>query len=760
MRRKRWMRSCLLVCALGAALCHAGDAVMHDPGQFQGRVAHLQRLADGGFRLQPADSVDGKPPAIVEIAAPPMVSDTNSALFDGLFALAQQEMLQDRVQTITDGTFDNGRPLPCDCYQTGAKWPYVWTRDVSFAGDLALARLDPERMRRTLRFKLSKPRSDDLPSGLYVTQDTGSGGSWPVSTDRVVWFLAARHLLDDAAFADDTWRALRDTLAQDRVDAFDPRMGLYRGETSFLDWREQSYPVWTANDVRFIAESFALSTNVLHFEALRLAADLAERHGDADAAATYRAQATALATAIDSRFWNARRGMVMSYIGTAEHPVPYEAYDLLGISLAVLSDVLPESHARASLANYPVTDAGSPVIWPQQPGVPIYHNRAIWPFVSAYALRAARKLDMPERIAHETRSLMRGAALSGSNMENYEFTTLLPHVDDGALSGPVVNSPRQLWSVAGYMDMVLEGVFGIQADGTLAPKLPIDLVPELFGGRETIRLRLPGRSVTMRRPPELSGNVLVAGDISGSADDAVIQLVATTVAASPLKSDMPQFAPPSPPAPTIERDGERWRIRSEVAGTLYVDGVVKGAIDDMRWLSNAGTQQCFSMTRTGNDGVQSLHSPTTCIGKVDSVAGSWPRQWRAGVAGRYRARLRYDNPHGPINTGVTAAVRHIDITCIGAPLQLRTVVLPHSVGEQWSTSFVFGADVGDRCTFELRDAGNMSALRHFARYTGGEGGSVGSLNAANIGSLDIALAGAGTPAPSPVTQAAESAETP
>ncbi|MCT7041788.1 hypothetical protein M1717_26505, partial [Salmonella enterica subsp. enterica serovar Pomona] len=75
-----------------------------------------------------------------------------------------------------------------------------------------------------------------------MMQDTGSGGSWPISTDRVVWFLGARHLLDDKAFADDTWTALKDTLAQDRLYVFDPALGLYRGETSFLDWREQTYP--------------------------------------------------------------------------------------------------------------------------------------------------------------------------------------------------------------------------------------------------------------------------------------------------------------------------------------------------------------------------------------------------------------------------------------------------------------------------------------------------------------------------------------
>ena len=36
---------------------------------------------------------------------------------------------------------------------------------------------------------------------------------------------------------------------------------------------------------------------------------------------------------------------------------------------------------------------GPPVIFPQQQRVPIYHNRAIWPFVTAYGVLAAREAD-------------------------------------------------------------------------------------------------------------------------------------------------------------------------------------------------------------------------------------------------------------------------------------------------------------------------------------------------------------------------------
>ncbi len=216
---------------------------------------------------------------------------TASALFDALFAMAQEDLGGDSVDVITDAAFDHGRPIPCRCFIAGKQWPFVWTRDVSYSIDLGLWRLDAARARASLLFKISPPRAGPASSGLYVMQDTGSGGSWPISTDRVVWFLGARHLLDDHAFADTVYPALTDTLAQDRRYIFEPRVGLYRGETSFLDWREQTYPASTAHDVVFIAQSFALSTNVLHYQALQLAANMARERGRTTAATRYARQA-------------------------------------------------------------------------------------------------------------------------------------------------------------------------------------------------------------------------------------------------------------------------------------------------------------------------------------------------------------------------------------------------------------------------------------------------------------------------------------
>ncbi|HAI48214.1 MAG TPA: Six-hairpin glycosidase-like protein, partial [Stenotrophomonas sp.] len=294
-----------LTAALGLAL---GSTATAADLTFDGRTARATSAADGGFQLHAAGGD-------VAIAAQPMRSRTDSVLFDALFALAQQEMDADRVDAIRDPAFNQGNPVPCECFQTGERWPYVWTRDVSFAADLALARLDPVRTRQSLQFKLSAARDGGTP-GLFVAQDTGSGGSWPISSDRVVWFLAARHLLDDPAFADQVWQALQGTLAQDRAMVFDAQMGLYRGETSFLDWREQTYPDWTRENVRFIGDSYALSTNVLHYQALRLGQQMAAQLGD-ERSEQYKAWADALALQIDARFWREDMGQYMSYIGEA-----------------------------------------------------------------------------------------------------------------------------------------------------------------------------------------------------------------------------------------------------------------------------------------------------------------------------------------------------------------------------------------------------------------------------------------------------------
>jgi hypothetical protein len=328
--------------------------------------------------------------------------------------------------------------------------------------------------------------------------------------------------------------------------------------------------------------------------------------------------------------------------------------------------------------------------------------------------------------------------------------------------------------------MVIEGVFGLGADGRVEPKLPAALLPMLFGDQDRISLQLRDRRITLRRPATVDGNLLVAGSVERHGSDTVVMLKAIHANAAPLRSDAPLFAPATPAAPTVSRDGDNWRVSGPANARLYLNGKLQDSApchhscesrsafqpseglanpatsprqEPSHWIpASAGmtdgwgyrhvavqpTRQCFSLTTLAADGLESLPGPATCVGPVQHVSGAWPRTWTAPADGRFQATLIYANDHGPINTGITAAVKNLVVECDGAPMQTMPVVMPHSIGMQPSTDVIFDAPADAHCRFSIREGFNMSFLRHFAHYTGGQGGIDGPLNDARIGDLLIA----------------------
>lgn len=450
------------------------------------------------------DALPANPRALRERPERPSLQ-TGNALFDALYQLALEEADENAVDSIRDYAFNDGDPVGCGaagCFETGRKWSYVWTRDTAYAVDLGLGWVDPARALGSLHFKLSPHRDGSAPE---IVQDTGTGGSYPVSTDRVAWALGAERLLpllDPASRSTLATRALeatRNTVRRDREIAFDARDGLYRGEQSFLDWRAQSYPAWTVPDLVHIAVSKSLSTNVTHLRALRLAASLAHEAGVDNA--EYTQWADALRTAIRAKLWLAADALPSTYLTTALDPAPARRFDLLGLSLAILSEVLTPEEARAALSTYPTLPQGPPVLMPQQQHTPIYHNRAIWPFVTGYWMHAARKSGHAGAYEAAVSSLVRGAARNLSNLENLELVSGRAYVEDGAASGPVVNSQRQLWSVAAYIGMVHQALFGLEPTTTglqIAPTITAEIHREWLGGARVVSLnRVPWRGKTL-----------------------------------------------------------------------------------------------------------------------------------------------------------------------------------------------------------------------------------------------------------------------
>ncbi|MEU9117096.1 hypothetical protein AB0D04_36410 [Streptomyces sp. NPDC048483] len=415
---------------------------------------------------------------------------SGAVLLDGLYAMAHDDAKLDEADRISDDAYNAGKPTPCPggCYITGKSWTYVWTRDVSYSADLGLTAADPERMRNTLAFKLSDRR--DGSGNTQIVQDTGTGGSYPNSTDRVVWALGASEILDwlpgkeREAFAAKAYDAIRNTVEHDRKVVYDGDDGLYKGEHSFLDWREQSYPDWTKDDASTIATSRSLSTNVVHWVAIDAAARLANGAGDTAATKKYRAWADRLAGAIRTKFWLPKRGQFSQMLTTELDTAPANRYDALGTALAVVTGVATPEQAKRAIATYPQTPYGPSVLWPQQQGVPSYHNNGIWPFVTAYVMRAASKTGNDGVATLQARSLVRGGALFGTNKENLNL------LNGG--TDTEINSDRQLWSVAGMLSMVQQSIFGIDArpDGLhIRPFLPAQLRDAYFRGSDVATLQ-------------------------------------------------------------------------------------------------------------------------------------------------------------------------------------------------------------------------------------------------------------------------------
>lgn len=746
---------------------------------------------------------------------------SGQADFDALFALTMKEVADNSVSTIRDGAFQNGQPLPCNCFETGELWHYVWTRDSAYAVDLGLAWLDPERSEETLLFKLSKSRQDSrFGSGLEIVQDTGSGGSWPVSTDRVVWGLGADRLLPhltadkQAAFLAQAYEAVKNTIETDRLVVFDPEHGLYRGEQSFLDWREQSYPSWTQNDVKAIGASFALSTNVLHLLALRQAARYAEKLGDRPRQERYETWAETLAQNIRYFFWLPKRGMFASMSSATDPAFPLEKYDLLGQSLAVLANLASPEEGRRMFSQYPLHKAGPPVIHPQLPATPIYHNRAVWPFVSAYAIKAAVQVEHAPFVSEAMQSLWNGASRNSSHMENLEFLSGLPYVVDGNLSGPVVNSKRQLWSVAAFASIVIQGIFGLEVvDDRLLlephlthviakrwiPGARIELRDlQWRGKRLQVELRWPAIRETVDgflkvQRIEVNGQLRDAAFVTFDelkadnqirlelVEDATAQNLSVNKPAVGIGPGLPNdeyrqvFAPMEPRlswvnAETIridrrEQNPTRWDLYRN--GRLLAENITSDSV-------RVPKDGCYTAIQTYQNGSLASHpAPELCQlgwnweytaydGSLKSLDGAsqandhnrrhfndwgWPQQVlevssiQVPTDGDYRAEIAFGNAFGPINTGITAAVKWMEVMDTGSgETQSAAVFMPHqSNWATWAFSSAAGLKLKAGRSYRLRilDGKNMSYMKHFDRYTAGRGGTDGALNRVNVSGVRL-----------------------
>ena len=327
--------------------------------------------------------------------------------------------------------------------KAGAAWSSAWTRDIAYAAALGADLAAPEACRRTLMSRVK--------NGI-ILQDTGTGGGWPISTDRVSWALGAWACYlsgGDRDWLEFCITALRNTLEQDdAVLRFNP---LVPGETSFLDWREQSYPVGMSPSQ--IGESYALSTNVLHYLCRKLLARMLTEVGRPEEARTYSAAADELGRTINTRFRRPNSSKYAMYLTPDGRQDSHT--DALGTALVALSGLAGKDGSRV-LHMLPRTEYGTPVFTPFNPEVrEAYHNFAIWPFVEAFVLLAQADQQNMEGVEFSAAVMLRAALLNATNKENF-------HACTGRANDTLSNSDAQLWSAAGMLGLFYHALLGLQ----------------------------------------------------------------------------------------------------------------------------------------------------------------------------------------------------------------------------------------------------------------------------------------------------------
>lgn len=608
---------------------------------------------------------------------------------------------------------------PDTTLRTGKEWAGVWTRDVSYSIILSMAYMQPLASEISLRHKVT-------PDGRIV-QDTGSGGAWPISTDREIWTLAAWELYKvtgDKEWLKFAYPVAKRSLECDFFTVYG-NDGLVRGETSFIDWREQSYPKWmqTAD----IYRSEAMNTNMVHAAALKAASEMASELGYMDDSKMFAKTADELSERINKTFWLDDKGYYGMYLYGRDNLIMNPRAETLGESLAIVYDIASPDRARTITENNPTTPFGTAIFYPQIADMPAYHNNALWPWVGSFWAIANAKAGNEEGTLQAIGAVVRPAALFATNKENF-------NLDNGDIATEL-NSSNMLWCLSGNLALTYRILFGInyEKDGLrFAPFVPKALADRrsldgfkyrdatlnitVSGYGDKIKsFRLNGKETEPFVPSDIKGTnqidiVLADNDIAPMKVNKVPNAKAPLTPIARLVHSPELSAQGSPvmnllswqPIEYINRyivlrDGKRiaettaTSFPATVEGEYQVIGVADSGIESFASepVDNLPT---FYVEMPGEStrliSKEISYAPKA---KVDAYHGEGfletdhsnrliKVRFSVPVSGEYALDLVYANGNGPVNTENKCAIRTLGID----GKRLGIVVMPHRGVGNWN----------------------------------------------------------------------------
>jgi hypothetical protein len=399
---------------------------------------------------------DGNPVACERkrrpVAEGTLVFSSGLASYDAAYAKAVEVIASD----IVDGHFI-----------AGESWAQVWTRDTAYSIDLGAGLLQPEAAKTTIE---SMTQTVSGHGEVWIQDRAGHFGGWPNLSDSIVGAQGVWSLYlttGDERLLAWGYDVTVHTLARAEADVYIRSAGLFGGCSTFME-SNSGYPPRYQNTKTLLAQTKALSTNLLYYRAYVVAAEMGSLLGK-DVTAL-EAKAAQMKQTINEHLWMDELGYYAYF--EDEDGRQERRMEGTGESFAILWGVADAQKTQRILENTPLTDWGIPSLWPQYSAwmdygggdANYYHNGMVWPFVQGYWGWASAMAKSVVRFEFE---LDRLRALSEKTDTFHEFH----RPEDGRQDG----SRRQLWSAAGYLSMVYHGLFGMSFDPrgvTFAPVVP------------------------------------------------------------------------------------------------------------------------------------------------------------------------------------------------------------------------------------------------------------------------------------------------
>jgi hypothetical protein len=583
---------------------------------------------------------------------------------------------------------------PDSTLRTGKEWAGVWTRDVSYSIILGMAQLQPEVSMKSLMRKVN--------ANGRIIQDTGTGGAWPVSSDRMIWAVAAYEIYKvtgNRDWLETIYPIIKNSVDDDIKTIYDDKTGLVKGESSFLDWREQEYPRWMQPADIFNSEN--LGTSAVHCKALRVLSEIAGIMGDKENSGFYGNISEQIKSGINKSLWMEDKGFYGQYLYGRNSLSISPRSETLGEALCVLFDIADKERAERLISNVPSMDFGTPCFYPNISDVPPYHNDGIWPFVQSYWMWASAKAGNQENVMHSIGAIYRAAALFLTNQENFVAYS-------GDWFGTQINSANMLWSLSGNISIVQHLLFGIRynLDGlAFEPFIP----KELAGNRCLSNFKY--RNATLNIELEGWGNKIdcfyldgveqkafIPNDLNGE-HNVKIKLACKDIPAKHITIVKNQYSPLTPVV-TLSDGMLSWPGQKNVKNyDVLINGKVLKSISQNSFLIPEDIEGELQIISVGDNGFGSFASEPVELYKdfmnyeVEKYAQKSDNQYKdfsgdgfveisrnvnkkivipvnVEKAGTYAVEWRYANGNGPINTENKCAARTLFVDGIYKGVQV------------------------------------------------------------------------------------------